>query len=262
VTIVEGFEVPRRKKPYTFITAECIAKAYKEGGFFGLIVYGPQNIGKSSYMLKVMAELYNYDWNKVFKHVVFSLEDLIRVMKRSMYNRIKVIGWDDAGVHGHKYVYFEDPELVRLVEGWLHTIKTRLGGLIITTLDPESLMKPLRVNLGMLQGEVERNGGPYRVVTVYRPIYIPGLGRRYPKVYRDHYNVMLPDEVYKRYDALRKSYYYEAEDRLRGRVEEKLAKIREKREKVVEGTKNIRTSSLTVQTITSIDDEFEEKMRE
>ena len=205
------------------ITAKKIEEAYRTGGFFGIIVYGKQNIGKSSYMLKVMAELYAYNWDRVFKHVVFDLDQVVRVLEKSRKNRIKVIGWDDAGVHGHKYVYFRNREVVELIDDWLQVIKTGVAGLIVTTPSPEELMLPLRANPGMRLGAVRSIGGPYRMVAVYEPAYFPNRGFRYVKSYYDTFNVMLPDHVYKRYTEMRRKYYVEVEERLLSKVKERLA---------------------------------------
>ena len=74
----------------------------------GAIIYGMQRSGKTMYSLLVMYDFYR-DWDKVLDNVFFTLEDLIGAIKErvltnfSASKQLKVICWDDAGVHGSKY---------------------------------------------------------------------------------------------------------------------------------------------------------------
>jgi hypothetical protein len=162
-------------------TSRRILEAYEKCEFFGLIVYGPQGIGKSTYMLKVLKEVYG-SWDLALKHVVFSLDDLIDIIKTE--ERILCIGWDDAGIHGHKYKYFRHKESVELISAWLDAIRTQVAGLIITTVNPFNLLKPVRTSLGMRYGKVivNKEEYDYRAVKVYEMTVLPN-GKHSQDVY-------------------------------------------------------------------------------
>jgi hypothetical protein len=197
-----------------FLTSKRIEWAWSHIEFFGLIIYGRQGIGKSTYMLKVMHDVYG-DWDKVFKYLVFSLDDLIDIMKKAKESRIKVIGWDDAGVHGHKYLYFREKEKVELLSAWIDVVRTRIAGWLITTPDPRNLLKPVRESPGFYYGKVVlRGGGLARLVKVYERVYLPSGDIMVRKAYYDVFKARLPDDVYKEYMERRKAFYEEAEERL------------------------------------------------
>lgn len=212
----------------TFITTKRIEWAWKHYEFFGLIVYGRQGIGKTTYMLKVMHEVYG-DWDEVFRHLVFSLDDLIEVMKRAKRERIKCIGWDDAGVHGHKYIYFRSKELVELLSAWLDVIRTRIAGFLITTPDPRNLLRPFRENPGFFYGHVvKRSNDLRRLLKAYMRICLPSGDVMVRKMYYDVFKARLPNDVYKQYMELRKHFYEEAEANMMKYIRQKEEELRHK----------------------------------
>jgi len=199
-----------------FMTTRKILRAWRAHEFYGLIVYGPQGIGKSSYMLQVMYQVYG-DWDLVFENVIFSLDDLVDLIKmtKETDERLKLIGWDDAGIHGHKYVYFRKRDAVALISAWLDVARTKVAGLIVTTVDPRNLLKPVRESLGMRYGKVLRADAHHRrAVRVYDQHLMPTGARFLRKSHVDFFNVYLPDDVYQRYLEMRKEFYREAEERL------------------------------------------------
>jgi hypothetical protein len=213
-----------------FVTTRKILRAWRAHEFYGLIVYGPQGIGKSSYMLQVMYQVYR-DWDKVFENLIFSLDDLVDLIKRTREadERLKLVGWDDAGVHGHKYVYFRRRDAAALISAWLDVARTKVAGLIITTVDPRNLLKPVRENLGMRYGKVfKADAYRRRVVRVYDQHLLPTGACFLRKSHVDYFNVYLPDGVYKRYLELRKEFYQEAEERLLEFAEESMRRDEER----------------------------------
>ena len=172
-------------------------------------------------MLKVMYEVYQ-DWDKVFEYLVFSLDDLIDIMKRAKERRIKVIGWDDAGVHGHKYLYFRDKDKVELLSAWIDVVRTRIAGWLITTPDPRNLVRPVRESPGFYYGKVVlRGSGLLRLLKAYERIYLPSGEIMIRKSYYDTFKCRLPDDVYKQYMELRMRFYEEAERQLMKYIQKK-----------------------------------------
>ena len=204
-----------------FITTKRVEWAWSHIEFFGLIIYGRQGIGKSTYMLKVMNDIYQ-DWDEVFRHLVFSLDDLVDIMRKAKDKRIKVIGWDDAGIHGHKYLYFRDKEKVELISAWIDVVRTRIAGWLITTPDPRNLIRPVRESPGFYYGKVVlRGSGLLRLLKAYERIYLPSGSVMIRKTYYDQFKCRLPNDVYKQYMELRMGFYEEAERRLMRYIDEK-----------------------------------------
>jgi hypothetical protein len=198
------------------MTTRKILQAWRRHEFYGLIVYGPQGIGKSSYMLQVMYQVYR-DWDKVFQNLIFSLDDLVDLIKRTREakERLKLVGWDDAGVHGHKYEALRRRGVVALISAWLDVARTKIAGLIITTVDPRNLLKPVRESLGMRYGKVfKADAYRRRAVCVYDQHLMPTGICFITKSHVDYFNVYLRDDIYQRYLEMRKEFYREAEARL------------------------------------------------
>jgi len=209
------------------ITTKKIKHAWRTLEFYGLIIYGPQGIGKTTYMLKVMYEIYR-DWDKVFQYLVFSFDDLIDVMRQARERRIKVIGWDDAGIHGHKYMYFFEKQAVMLISAWIDVVRTRIAGWLITTPNPSSLIKPVRESPGFNYGKVmyTHGSGTSRLVKVYAKHWYPGGRIIARKLYYDYFHARLPDDVYKEYMEMRERFYEEAERNLLKNIELKEKQFR------------------------------------
>ena len=202
-----------RKDKVKSITAKKIIDAYINNAFFGLIIYGRQGIGKTTYMLKVMYDVYG-SWDLVFKHLVFSLDDLVDVIKNDD-KRFIVIGWDDAGIHGHKYRYFRSRESAELISAWLDAIRTQVSALLITTVNPMNLLKPIRDSLGFMFGKVTLvNSYGEREITVYNRTFLPTGASFVRKSYVEFFSAKLDDNVYKKYLEMRDAFYKEAKKRL------------------------------------------------
>ena len=192
-------------------TSRKILDAYEKCEFFGVIVYGSQGIGKSTYMLKVLKEVYG-SWDLALQHVVFSFDDLIDIIRSE--ERIPCIGWDDAGIHGHKYKYFKHKESAELISAWLDAIRTQIAGLIITTVNPFNLLKPVRTSLGMRYCKVTHHIEDHRIANVYEMSVLPN-GKTFTRcIYKDYFKARLPDHIYRKYIAMRDQFYKEAKKRL------------------------------------------------
>jgi hypothetical protein len=209
---VKSLDFQLFKASRKFITARKILEAYEMNEFFGLIIYGEQSIGKTTYMLKVMYEVYR-NWDLVFKHLVFSFDDLVDIIKNND-QRFVVIGWDDAGIHGHKYRYFRSRESVELISAWLDAIRTQVSALLITTVNPLNLLKPIRDSLGMRYGKVIRHKDIRRYARVYSQTVLPDGKKILKLMFIDCFKARLPDHVYEKYLEKRNAFYRETKERL------------------------------------------------
>lgn len=197
---------------YRFITSRRIAAAYRRYEFFGLIVTGPQGIGKSVYALKVLQELYG-SWSTMKRYIVFSLEDLINIFETK--GRHLCVVWDDAGIHGHKYLVYYSKKLGQLIQGYIDVVRTKLASMIVTVPSHTELMKPIRDSPGFRVARIQRaEGSPdTRAAVVYTRAAVP-FRSRWVKSYIDIFNVHMDDAVYSEYMEMRKQFYEDAERRL------------------------------------------------
>ena len=195
-----------------FLLSKMIKNAYRSNGFVGAIVYGKQGYGKSSYALKVAYQIYG-DWDTVFESMVFKLEDLVSALRDSIVTgkRRQLLIWDDAGVHGNKYRWFDygGQELAKELQALMDVIRTGLAGLIFTTPQPNELLKVFRGYDFYYVKIVKQNKRNNRLATIYQQSVMPNGNVIVKKVGYDRFNVMLPDEVYKRYSVIRASYFRE-----------------------------------------------------
>jgi adenosyl cobinamide kinase/adenosyl cobinamide phosphate guanylyltransferase len=115
-----------------FVLTGEIQKAIKEDAFLGCVVYGPMRVGKSSYAMQCLHQVYG-NWEDVASHTVFRLEDMIHQIERAMdtNSKIPALLWDDAGVHGNRLRYFQNRQLCEYLEDLIDTIGLHLHALLM-----------------------------------------------------------------------------------------------------------------------------------
>jgi len=190
-----------------FVLAKYIRQAVANDGFVGAIVYGRQRLGKSSYGLQVLHEIYG-DWETALKYCLFDLRDVVDVLEKSVKSdeKIPALMWDDCGVHGNKMLYFSNRNLVRYLNSLLDVVGINLGGLILTTPSPANVLRALRgYEFYRAKVFIRDDSGGRRVVG-YQSSLLPSGSRIIRRKFSDFYNVMLPNEVWEKYQHQRKRY--------------------------------------------------------
>jgi len=189
------------------VLATKIEKALKDDAFMGAIVYGGQRLGKSSYCAKVMFEILG-DWDLVNDHMLFELSDVVELLERANARRekIPVVCWDDCGVHGGKYLYFQDRLLVQYLGNLLDVIGLNLGGLLMTTPSPLNLLRVLRGYEFMRIKIYRRDNFNGRIAVGYQAVLLPSGTRLIKRQFKDNFNVMLPNDFWHSYLEKRQRY--------------------------------------------------------
>lgn len=196
-----------------------IRDAIENKGYLGIIVYGAQGYGKSTYALQLTHRILG-SWEKVLNSLCFTIDEVNSYL--SQEERQKILIWDDAGVHANKYIYYDEREKVKTLSGLLDTIRTFLACLILTTPTPSKLLKPIR-ELPFYYAKIVQNKDIYRRAKIYKREYVPD--KLYTKlVAEDYFTCRLPDWFYIKYDRIRDDYAREA--RRRYLEAEQQAKIR------------------------------------
>jgi len=208
-----------------------------------LILYGRRGSGKSRTALflaynilyyqkhrklpEKKEEFMNLDlWNKIIsRYVVFTPQKLVRRLKNS--KRIKsVLIIDDANIMFNSSLYREDSKLYFNLIGLFATIRTKVANLIITCVDPDELIKPIRQMQSWFgyvwSDRFETSVRIYELQSTPIKKYLRSIGVFTWK------NEYLPDRAYKEYAKIR---WFIGEIALR-KVEEALKKkqIREREE--------------------------------
>ncbi len=135
------------------VLADWMIRAYRNGGFNSIIVYGKQGAGKSVYSIKVVYDMLrrlelvpaSESSRIVYKrYMVFSAGQFISKLKNSRGSRLPAVIWDDAGVHGGSYIFFTDVFLAKALGDLFRVARTRVANIVFTTPSPRDLLKPFR----------------------------------------------------------------------------------------------------------------------
>ncbi len=186
----------------------------------GATIYGMQRSGKTMYSLLVMYDFYR-DWDEVLSHVFFTLDDLIRAIKErvltnfSASKQLKVICWDDAGVHGSKYLFFRGGgrQLIEYLQNLFDVIGLAVKAILITTPNPENLLKVIR-GYEFYRVRIVKLPKDNRVAVGYKSYLLPSGKLIVKRVFEDYYNLRIPSDVYEQYLEMREQYLEEAVENL------------------------------------------------
>ena len=216
-------------------------------GFIGAIIEGERGYGKSSYAIKVMAQVYKSlyglsdddAWNMALDNIIFSMDELAKAITRNIDTDIVTPVWclDDATVHFSSYKFFTNLYEVIQIHGMFDTIRTAVTGLLLTCPKRDLLLAALR-NYDDFKVEIIMNDGWQRIARGYKIKTTPVGQRRIYKNYEDNYSCYLPDDVYQKYMEKRKFYLKETNDALQkilGSKEEKkkIKNVQEQLQKIM-----------------------------
>lgn len=224
-----------------------LAQEINNSAFTGAIVYSLQRLGKSSYAMQVMYELYG-NWDDVFKNMFFRLDDITDYLYTQLEQDkpLPAVLWDDAGVHASKLLYFKDKDQADLIKRLFDVIGIATKSIILTTPVPDELLKSLRsyefLKIKILEGKNKTD----RKARAYKNILWPSGTRRNPKYFEDEFDVRLPDDVYKRYAPIRKSYYIQSLRDLREFIKTKKLEACIKQEQLTRMAEELEVSCDTV----------------
>ena len=197
------------------ILAKRILKAHPNG-FVGAIVEGRRGVGKSSYCIKVMKEVYKEyhgcndkeAYRYALKHTMFDIDQIIPLLQDARKNdeMIPVLTWDDAGVHGSSMHWFFEMSKVSVLKGLLDTVRSATTGLLLNCPDRGGLLKMLRNYDDYIVTINVRDGHYLRAARGYNIYKLPSGMRRVYKNFEDRYSCYLPMWVYREYMQTRHEY--------------------------------------------------------
>lgn len=110
-------------------------KIVNDAGLVGAFISGAHQTGKSSYALCVMYELYQGDIEEIFRHIVFTISDLTKLLNNAIKTRTrcKCILWDDSSVHGSASQYNVNRQLVAYLGAMSDTMGIATKSILLTS---------------------------------------------------------------------------------------------------------------------------------
>lgn len=179
------------------------------------IVYGKQRLGKTIYAMQVAYDIYR-DWDVVQDNMYFKINDVLLAIRNAVKeNRIvPIMIWDDAGVYGSKYLYFNNKRVAMLLQGLFDVVGTAVKCFLMTTPNAGNLLKSIRDYEFYRIKIAKANDRDERAATGYANILLPSGTINIRKEFIDTYRTKIPDDVYARYVKIRKSYLGDVLDNL------------------------------------------------
>ena len=202
------------------VLARKILKAHQSNGFCGAVVYGLRGIGKSSYSLKVLKEVFmtldgvdeKEAYDRALKATKYRMLDIIKFIK-SHANGGRVapsLIIDDAGVGLSRYRWWVEPKLILRLQSVLDTVRSGVSSILMTCPSPKSVLGFVKryddfyVKIIKVSGEWRRKAIGYQQTT------LPSGKTIVYKRFEDSFTCYLPNKVYKKYIKLRQSYLQDA----------------------------------------------------
>jgi hypothetical protein len=197
------------------ILANKIYTAVKNKRFASYIIVGNRDIGKSTYALKVLYEVFlrlGEDpitaWKSAMGCVKFSIPDVIKYLregtelyKKNQTKKVALV-WDDLRKHATGTKYRNSPRLYDEIIGLLDTIKIPIHCFIGTCPNMTGVMKVLQSFDGFqVKIKYSTKGGRYRLAKGYLWETSP-MGQRslYTK-FKDTFDCRLPNWVWHDYEV-------------------------------------------------------------
>jgi hypothetical protein len=209
--------------------ARRIIRNYERDDFNIFIIHGTPRIGKSAYVIKVMMQVAMYLWGdewtkwRQFKPYFGWDPDEISETWYMLEERIPFFNWDDAGYWLHS-LNWTDP-LLQAIQKYFNVIGTDINTVLMTTPSPTWILSKIAGMPGVMRSKVvKRDGGVSdapskvyaRLALTYEPWRSPDLkSHGVNKRFKDTYNCLIPDEIYKEYYPIRKHYAKQAKIQIR-----------------------------------------------
>ena len=223
-------------KNFNYVVSRKIYYAFRSNGFFSAIVEGRRGIGKSSYSLKTMHDIFvylGYDddvaWQMAIDRMLYNINDIVDFIDQSNGDKKEVVfTWDDAGVFGGNLRYFSHMKEVNLLSSLMDTIRSSVGGILLTCPSQFGLLKFLRrydnYLINIIRDPVQ--GSWYRIARGYLKNSLPSGKVIIYKKFDDFFSAYLPNKWYEVYMKKRHEYNKTNAEYLKELIEKQDAKKR------------------------------------
>jgi len=214
---------------------ELMARTIEEESFQGFIIFGGKGNGKSVYSIRATAMYYMiYEgldcgeaYQKALSCLAFSPNDILARIEE----RKKIIIWDDAGVWGSTYFWYDEiyRQYIIAFINWYDVARTDVNVLLFTTPTKTKLPPKIRGDPDAILVRVSRNGYATYGGMRFKQSKAEAVKNREDlfsdKNFRellfvDYFIVYLPDPVYEFYRIVRGLYSEFARRALKNVIDE------------------------------------------
>ena len=209
--------------------AKKIVRNFERDDFNVFIIHGTPRIGKSAYVIKVIIQVLWYlyreevtEWKQIAPYFGWEPSEVAERWDR-ITERIPFYVWDDAGYWLHS-LNWTDP-LLQAIQKYFNVIGTDMNTIILTTPSPEWVLSKINKMPGVIRTKIIKSHGGKstapsvmygRLALSYKPWISPDRKKHgVNKVFKDKFNCLIPDEIYKDYFPIRKHYAQMAKDAIR-----------------------------------------------
>ena len=209
--------------------ARKIVKNFERDDFNIFIIHGTPRIGKSAYIIKVLIQVLKYlymenvtTWKQIEPYFGWHPHEISERWYH-LEKRIPVYVWDDAGYWLHS-LNWTDPVL-QAIQKYFNVIGTDISTVILTTPSPEWVLSKINKMPGVIRTKIIKSTGSAsgapsqmyaRLALSYKPWISPDRKKHgVNKVFKDVFNCMIPDEIYKDYFPIRRKYAMMAKEAIR-----------------------------------------------
>lgn len=179
--------------------------------FSSFYITGKRGIGKSSYALKVLHEVYsnpplNYEdeaaYHAALDCLQFTIPEVVNYLSKLSNRNKKTVCllWDDLRVFASGSKYFTEMKLVQRLIGMFDSIRTVTNCVLLTCPSMEGTLSFLRsYDDYMIKISYSKEGGWDRVASGYLWNTLPSGKKLVYKKFVDYYNCRLPNWIYEKY---------------------------------------------------------------
>lgn len=205
-------------------TLKSILYARKTEGLYSCIVTGKRGIGKSSYSLQILFNIFKklgFDtdtaWQMALDRIKYTVKEVVTFLKTNIDNDTKdIFIWDDAGVYAGGVRWRTDYKEMVLIESICDTFRDCVYCVLFTVPEQRTLTRRIRsyddflVKIQYLKKDELKNydddTNNLRVARLYKKVILPSSQVRVYKQYYDTFDIMLPGWVYDQYKKKRRKY--------------------------------------------------------
>jgi len=205
-------------------TIKSILYARKHNGLYSSIVTGQRGIGKSSYCIQILYNVFrtlgyevDESWQMALDRTLYTIPEIIKFLDESTDKPDKdLFIWDDAGVFAGGVRWLTNQQEMVYIESICDTLRDSVYGIFLNVPDIRTLSRRLRtyddflVKIYRLNDEkiklLYEDPTTIREARLYKKMITPASQVRVYRQYKDNFDVMLPSWVYEEYKEKRHKY--------------------------------------------------------
>jgi hypothetical protein len=201
-----------RKYNPMFSTKE-ILKAHRYDGHESFNITGPKGVGKTTYAMIVMAQIFHQlgndadtAWDLALENLLFAKEDVIKFLKSNSGEYAPVFTWDDLRAHASGMSYTTDPKATIMLLGLVDTMRDSVCGFLTTSPSLKGVLSFIAKSEGYHAMVYDTTNFNEKQAVIYN-CYTNPLGQnRIKKVCTDIYPRFLPPDIYEKVKEKRSKY--------------------------------------------------------